>query len=392
MHRRIFTNPTSSCFARLRYLRVMTVLGLLLCLAWRLSFPWSVFAAGLDKGRLGEGPIEEQRAVGVHISRSELRPYVPAAPLLLHKNLTGRSAKNTARLYVIHLWATWCEPCKAEFPFLKRMFHDGRYRDAQLMMVALQSPEEALQNFLDGNHASMPPAPLFVDDAASLLKQLKLSKLPITLLVDSHWVVRQAFSGPITDRLDELAISMDHFLAPMNLSSAGGRGVATCMPPPCVAPSYFMHNALMTNDAQRWDRRSSKFTKTSLSLPLRNQPNLLYLFSPSCVHCGADLTMLQKVADGWQHSKSKQASIILMSVTEDTERTANFLARQPISYNNMYVVHTSSNDLAEHLKAAGGSLMLIMNRQGYVRNAYVGSLSDQRLGVTESLISASQGQ
>lgn len=363
------------------------------CLLLLSSLALAAPAAVPDKGRPGEGPVEEQRAVGVQLPLLGLRPYVLPGAAASAKSLSSRRPSYNARLYVVHLWGTWCEPCKAEFPHLRRMFPDGRYHEAQLLLVALQSPDEDLQKFLSANRANMPQAPHYVDDAASIVKPLKLSKLPLTLLVDAQWVVRQAFSGPITDRRPELLASMDHYLAPLNLSAVGTRDITInkCPAPPCMDASYFMHNTLFINDARRWDRRSNKFTKTELSLPLKNQPNLLYLYSPSCAHCAGDFPILQKVADGWRHSKSKQASIVLVSVAEDTGCTGNYLSQQLISYNNIDVVHTGSRYLLELLATQGGSLMLIMNRQGYIRNAYVGSLNDQRVAVTESLIAASLG-
>ena len=58
-----------------------------------------------------------------------------------------RALRSDAKVFVVHVWGTWCQPCLEEFPLLKKMFPEGRGGDAQLILVALQSSEESLRKF-----------------------------------------------------------------------------------------------------------------------------------------------------------------------------------------------------------------------------------------------------
>ena len=100
-------------------------------------------------------------------------------------------------MFVVHVWGTWCQPCLEEFPLLKKMFPEGRGGDAQLILVALQSSEESLRKFAREHVAEIPTAPQYSDADGALPQALGMNKLPITLLVDRQWVIRQAFYGTV---------------------------------------------------------------------------------------------------------------------------------------------------------------------------------------------------
>lgn len=341
---------------------------------------------------MGEGPLEEQRAVGALLPLESLKPYAPGSATAPPKLGGARLSAAGPRLYVVHLWASWCGPCREEFPYLRQLFRKGKYQEAQLISVAVQSPDAELGEFLAKEKDNLPEAPIYLDDSGATLRALKLNKLPLTLLVDRQWRVRQVFSGPIHRRRQELLMSMDNFITPPNLNAVAlASDIKKCPSPPCLNPGFFMHRSLLIDDVQRWNSRNNNFAKLKLELPLKSRPNLLYLFSPNCIRCADDIQHLQRIADGWGRSKARQASIVLVSLSSQTDCSRTFLSEQEVSYRNVDVLHTPSKNLAQYIEALDGPLILIMNRLGYVRNAYVGLLAPQRVAVTQALIAATQG-
>jgi len=67
----------------------------------------------------------------------------------LRKNPTGKTL-------LVNLWATWCGPCKAEFPDLQKTWRMYRKRPFELVTVSLNYPDEekGVRRFLEEQHAS----------------------------------------------------------------------------------------------------------------------------------------------------------------------------------------------------------------------------------------------
>jgi thiol-disulfide isomerase/thioredoxin len=121
-------------------------------------------------------------------------------------DLTGyrqRLAAEKGRVVVVNFWATWCEPCREEFPELVRF--DRRYagRGVTFLSVSLDSPRDrdtAVRKFL----AEQRPAfPVFLkndrDDPDAFINGVDpqwMGELPATILYDRAGARRRSLFGP----------------------------------------------------------------------------------------------------------------------------------------------------------------------------------------------------
>lgn len=375
--------PFSLCAAPRRAAVTRRGLALAMMLANVLS---SIPAAGMLQARAPELQAEEQRVIGVSLPIDQAASFSPVEES--HRKASLRSLRSNNRLLVIHLWATWCKPCEEEFVPLKKIFADGQYQGAQLILIAVQSPAGELRAFLQRHQSGLPPAPHYVDDTTALQSALKMQKLPLTLLVDRQWIVRQAFYGPITERQTELKESIRRYMAPKELDA-----IDRCDSPPCIQPSFFLHRSLFLTNTSRWSERRKMLVPGPVDLPVSALPNLIYLFTPGCSRCRDDLAELQKVAHGWSRVKDSRGAFVVVMVSADAKRAAEMLSRQP-DFPNALIVHSSMPRLMELMAAAGDSVTLIMNRQGFVRNAFIGSFAsrDYKVAATDALYMAAQGR
>ena len=69
--------------------------------------------------------------------------------------LTALRKNETGKFLVVNFWASWCEPCRAEFPDLLAIAQMYQKRPFQLVTVSTNYPDEkkAVQAFLEGEHA-----------------------------------------------------------------------------------------------------------------------------------------------------------------------------------------------------------------------------------------------
>lgn len=132
-----------------------------------------------------------------------------------------------AKIRIVHLWGTWCQPCKEEFPVLKQMdlqIRNDYKGEAQFVYVAdALSSSSAMRTFMQTYGAAMPVGLLYHDDENKLGSDLlsvlpqkaamegrmesaseRQLMLPVTLLLDESNVVRMAFVGSLMSRRAEL--------------------------------------------------------------------------------------------------------------------------------------------------------------------------------------------
>jgi thiol-disulfide isomerase/thioredoxin len=72
--------------------------------------------------------------------------------------LTGRLAQEKGRVVLLNFWATWCEPCREEFPSLVRLqkAYQGRGLTVLGVSTDLASQMPAVEKFLAANNPSFP--------------------------------------------------------------------------------------------------------------------------------------------------------------------------------------------------------------------------------------------
>jgi cytochrome c biogenesis protein CcmG, thiol:disulfide interchange protein DsbE len=119
------------------------------------------------------------------------KPVAVRAPDLDGRDHDVRADDGKVR--VVDFWATWCDPCRDQLPFLDRM--SAKYADRGLAMYGVSFDEDrgALERFLGEMHPSF--TVLWDKGGAVLADPLEVTRLPTTLFVDRKGVVREVHLG-----------------------------------------------------------------------------------------------------------------------------------------------------------------------------------------------------
>ncbi len=100
---------------------------------------------------------------------------------------------------VLNFWATWCEPCKTEFPVLDETFRKYRApNDLQVIAVNVQdvASPETIQQFLADTGVIFP---VWLDANGEANRAYNIQALPTTVFIDRNGVIRQIrIGGPLT--------------------------------------------------------------------------------------------------------------------------------------------------------------------------------------------------
>lgn len=106
--------------------------------------------------------------------------------------LLPRTSQN-ARPLLVNFWATWCEPCRVEFPDLVKIDNEFRARGLEFFTVSLDDPGERLTSvptFLSEMKAERIPAYLLNTpepaDAINAVDKTWTGALPATFLFNAQ--------------------------------------------------------------------------------------------------------------------------------------------------------------------------------------------------------------
>jgi thiol-disulfide isomerase/thioredoxin len=64
-------------------------------------------------------------------------------------------SRQRGRVLLVNFWATWCEPCREEFPAIVRLHKNYRARGLSVVAISMDEPESvsAIEDFLESHGA-----------------------------------------------------------------------------------------------------------------------------------------------------------------------------------------------------------------------------------------------
>ena len=100
--------------------------------------------------------------------------------------------------YLINFWASWCPPCREEFPLLVKSIDDGTL-DIPILFVNVADTRTAAQRFI-GQITFPGDTAVVVDSTQSALSvRLGVTSVPQTFLIDAHGTIQAIRIGEINE-------------------------------------------------------------------------------------------------------------------------------------------------------------------------------------------------
>ncbi|MES2503974.1 MAG: TlpA disulfide reductase family protein [Myxococcota bacterium] len=100
-------------------------------------------------------------------------------------------SKLKGKTVLLHFWATWCEPCRAEMPLLANL--SKRVKDLVILAVAVDSTKADVERFFGPQR---PGFPVLLDLKHQVASLYGISQFPETLLIGPDGMIRALYIGP----------------------------------------------------------------------------------------------------------------------------------------------------------------------------------------------------
>jgi peroxiredoxin len=120
------------------------------------------------------------------------------APDFALKTLDGKTIRLSdykGKPVLLNFWATWCGPCRAEFPDFQRAWTDNAN---QLVIIGINNTttddKAQIPAFLDEFGVTFP---IVLDESGDTAKAYNILGLPTSIFVDRNGLVNELFTGPI---------------------------------------------------------------------------------------------------------------------------------------------------------------------------------------------------
>lgn len=118
------------------------------------------------------------------------------------KEILSSIPKLEAKVVIVNVWATWCEPCREEFPAFVKLYQKYKNKGVKLLFVSANEVSEMknIQKFLSENQVDFQTY-IQKEDAAKFINTLSpqwSGALPTTFIYDKKGTLHFFLSRPLT--------------------------------------------------------------------------------------------------------------------------------------------------------------------------------------------------
>ncbi|GEL76120.1 thiol-disulfide oxidoreductase ResA [Tenuibacillus multivorans] len=101
---------------------------------------------------------------------------------------------------MVNFWATYCEPCKKEMPFMEELYQEYQDQGIEIIAVSVDKNSMVIENFYNQFNLSFP---LVHDKNGTIMEAYQVQPLPTSYFINPDGTIERVVKGPLTlERLE----------------------------------------------------------------------------------------------------------------------------------------------------------------------------------------------
>lgn len=120
-----------------------------------------------------------------------------AAPDFTGKDIDGKQISLSdyrGKVVLLDFWASWCMPCREEFPFLIEFYREHQKENFIVLAVNIDDKEENMRSFMEKYYATH-VFPVIFDQKKLIPPLYELESMPTSLFIDKNGIIRYIHTG-----------------------------------------------------------------------------------------------------------------------------------------------------------------------------------------------------
>ncbi len=122
---------------------------------------------------------------------------------------------------LIDFWATWCEPCKAEMPFLQDIYDEYKEQGLAMVVITIDNSESLRDQIItdvkenikhEGGEAGLITYPIGWDLKQEIKSFYGITSIPVTMLINKENKVVYEHSGFTEDLIEDLKEAVNNLI------------------------------------------------------------------------------------------------------------------------------------------------------------------------------------
>ncbi|MBB6455283.1 peroxiredoxin [Salirhabdus euzebyi] len=106
----------------------------------------------------------------------------------LHDDFKGKGV-------MLNFWATYCEPCKDEMPYMEQLYPKFKEKGVEILAVSLDSTTLVIENFMKKNNLTFP---IVHDKRGEVMDAYNIVPIPTTYFIHPDGTIARIVEGPLT--------------------------------------------------------------------------------------------------------------------------------------------------------------------------------------------------
>lgn len=126
------------------------------------------------------------------------------APDFQLQNLDGQAVSLSdfrGRPVLLNFWASWCEPCRFEMPFIQKVFEDEVWSEKGLVILGVDIGESptTVEEFVEAFGLTFP---MLLDINQDVALKYNIRGIPTTFLIDKDGIIQNIKVGPFSSKVE----------------------------------------------------------------------------------------------------------------------------------------------------------------------------------------------